>query len=234
MFSFFLSYRLTNCLTIHFGNKGVQVTNAFGPTRAFKLEKGRDYIFSAWIKKMAGNVPLQNGLVMGIDYRICKSAEGVWPIELYPAPTVGADPSQVRTTLPCNSQLKYTQHGDWYYIELAVNAKTDIGDKWSDGYQYAAAWVGVPNGNGSHGDATVYIDDIRFYPKDALVTSTYYNETFGIPLITVDANNNPGRKITYDGFGRPEKWEKLDLSKLTDAAGYATPVIKKEYHLMNE
>ncbi|NLD92134.1 MAG: hypothetical protein GX639_05635 [Fibrobacter sp.] len=67
----------------HFGNKGVKVTNAFGPTRAFKLEKGRDYIYSAWIKKVSGDVPLENGMVIGIDYRKRKSSEGVWPYKLY-------------------------------------------------------------------------------------------------------------------------------------------------------
>ena len=208
----------------HFGTKGVKVTNAFGPSRAFKLEQGKDYIFSAWIKKSAGNVPLNNGSVIGVDYRKCKSAEGVWPIDLYLATESPA--------ISCNSNLNVIQHGDWYYIELPVNASQDISaTDWNAGYQYASAWVGVPHGNGNNGTATVYIDDIRFYPKDALVTSTYYDHIFNQPVISIDANNNPGRRVCYDDFGRPVEWEKLDLSKRTDEAGYATPVSKKEYRL---
>ena len=211
----------------HFGNKGVKVTNAFGPSRAFKLEQGRDYIFSAWIKKVSGDVPLQNGMVIGVDYRKCKSAAGVWPFELYLATE--------SPTISCNSNLDTVQHGDWYYIELSVNASKDIPiTKWNEGYQYASAWVGVPNGNGNNGTATVYIDDIRFYPKSALVTSTYYDKFFGQPIISIDANNNPSKRITYDGFGRPVKWEKLDLSKGTGESGYTTTVMTKEYNFLDD
>ncbi len=211
----------------HFGNKGVKVTNAFGPSRAFKLEQGKDYIFSAWIKKVSGYVPLQNGMVIGVDYRKCKSAAGVWPFELYLATE--------SPTISCNSNLDTVQHGDWYYIELSVNASEDIPiTKWNEGYQYASAWVGVPNGNGNNGTATVYIDDIRFYPKSALVTSTYYDKFLGQPIISIDANNNPSKRITYDGFGRPVKWEKLDLSKGTGESGYTTTVMTKEYNFLDD
>ncbi len=209
----------------HFGNKGVKVTNAFGPTRAFKLEKGRDYIFSAWIKKVSGNVPLENGMVIGIDYRKRKSAEGVWPYELYL--------STESPTIACNSILKKVQYGDWYYIELPVNAKTDIpDDKWNEGYQYGAAWVGVPNGAGQNQNATVYIDDIRFYPKDAHVTTTYYDETLGLPILSVDANNKPGLKVTYDGFGRAVQWDKY--VKGSDGNYTLKTVKTQKYHLHGE
>ncbi|NLD93281.1 MAG: hypothetical protein GX639_11510 [Fibrobacter sp.] len=136
-------------------------------------------------------------------------------------------------TIACNSILKKVQYGDWYYIELPVNAKTDIpDDKWNEGYQYGAAWVGVPNGAGQNQNATVYIDDIRFYPKDAHVTTTYYDETLGLPIMSVDVNNKPGLKVTYDGFGRAVKWDKY--VKGSDGKYTFKTVKTQKYHLYGE
>lgn len=204
----------------HFGQKGVKVINAYGPTRVFKLEKGKEYIFSAWIKKAEGNIAFEKGKVIGVDYR--KRVSDVWPIE------VG------EKVADCSSLLKVVEHGDWSYIELNVLGSNEISDElWNSGCQYARVWVGVPFGSGGQ-SATIYIDDIRFYPKTAAVASTYYNQTFSGPMVTVDANNNPGERVTYDPFGRPELWEKLDLSKSTTEQGYATPKIKRKYFLMKQ
>jgi hypothetical protein len=206
----------------HFGNKGIKVTNAFGPSRVFKLEKDKDYVLSAWVKKQSGNVPLQAGMIMGIDYRKRKSAEGTWPIDVFTATESSA--------LPCYGIVTAKPFGGWYYVEMNVPVKDDIADeKWNEGYQYASVWVGVPHGTGSGQSATVYIDDIRFYPKKSIVTSTYYDENLGLPIISIDANNNPGNRMSYDNYARPWKTYKVNKdSNIPDVL-----LAEKEYYLKN-
>lgn len=211
----------------HFGEKGLKVTNSYGVVRIFKLEKNKDYIFSAWIKPMPGagtspqTVAIERHKVMNVTYRRSQDNGASWPLKVY------LDEGSTRE-LPSGGIFKKIQYGDWYYVELTVPAKKDISDEnWNAGHQYAVAWVGSP-----HGDGTVYIDDIRFYPKNALATSTYYDQKWYQPILSIDVNNNPGRRVSYDEFGRPYIWEKLDLTKATDQQGYKTQVMKKEYHFM--
>ena len=73
-------------------------------------------------------------------------------------------------------------------------------------------------------------DDIRFAPKNAMVTSTYYDAKWRQPILSVDANNNPSQQITYDTWGRPIEWRKIDKSN----PAVTQLVSKKEYHLMGE
>jgi YD repeat-containing protein len=48
----------------------------------------------------------------------------------------------------------------------------------------------------------LYYDDVRAYPTDALMASTVYDETLGLPTSASDANNSIS-KIVYDSYGRP-------------------------------
>ncbi|MFC1476807.1 RHS repeat domain-containing protein [Fibrobacterota bacterium] len=73
---------------------------------------------------------------------------------------------------------------------------------------------GAPNGG------EIYIDDIRFYPEDALVNSYYYDQELGVPVTFVNANNKVHR-YEYDKFGR--------LVKIFNNAGDL--VKKAEYHM---
>ena len=75
-----------------------------------------------------------------------------------------------------------------------------------------------------------YADDIRFAPKNAMVTSTYYDAKWRQPILSVDANNNPSQQITYDTWGRPIEWRKIDKSN----PAVTQLVSKKEYHLMSQ
>ncbi|HEX2956888.1 MAG TPA: Ser-Thr-rich GPI-anchored membrane family protein [Chitinispirillaceae bacterium] len=181
----------------HFGEAGVEVTNAYGPTRAFKLQPQRDYIFSAWIKVVDGNPDIDKNIVMGVDYRRLNGDEG-WPLNLYTTDVVPA--------LPCSGKLKVENGADgWKLITMNVPAKKDISSiKWRAGYNYAAAWVGVPNGDNKGGNATVYIDDVRFYPKDASVKSYYYDKTIGKPIAFVDENDK-AKFYEYEVLGRLQK-----------------------------
>jgi hypothetical protein len=60
------------------------------------------------------------------------------------------------------------------------------------------------------------------------VSSTYYDSKWQQPVLSVDANNNPGQKVVYDDFDRPIEWYKIDKAN----PATKTPVQKKEYHLM--
>jgi hypothetical protein len=64
--------------------------------------------------------------------------------------------------------------------------------------------------SGSFTPGTIYYDDIRAYPSNAFMTTTYYDDILKQPVLSVDASNNASSKVTYDEFGRPVKWEKFD------------------------
>jgi len=55
--------------------------------------------------------------------------------------------------------------------------------------------------DGQYLGGTIYYDDVRAYPADALMTSTVYHPIHQKPTGVCDANNNC-REIRYDGFGR--------------------------------
>jgi hypothetical protein len=206
----------------HFGKKGIKVTNAFGPSRVFKLEKGMDYILSAWIKVQNGTVPLREGMVMGLDYRRASSPDDVWPIEVYPATQ--------QNTLSCSGVATSKTYSNWNYVEMKIPASTDISNaNWDNGFQYASLWVGVPNGSGNGQSATIYIDDIRFYPTNAFVGTIYYDTYSMLPILTVDANNNPGNEVVYDGFGIPIETWRLNKTNMDSPKKLS----QKEYHFMN-
>jgi hypothetical protein len=98
-------------------------------------------------------------------------------------------------------------------------------------------WNGVYTWIGNHTfepAAEFYMDDLRFYPADALVTSTYYHPVFDKPTLTVDANNNPSQLVEYDGLGRPVRWYKIEKTKSAGDEGYKTLLKEKEYHLAGE
>jgi hypothetical protein len=178
----------------HFGESGIIVRNAYGPSRNFKLQPNTDYILSCWMKVASGNVNLVKNTVIGVDYRRHNGTE-VWPLNLYSASMV--------STIGCSGVLNVKDgRNGWKYLELSVPATEDINsDKWSSGYQYARVWIGAPNGNGRGGDATVYIDDIRFYPNNAVVKTYYHNKALSKPIAFVDENNN-AKYYNFEPMGR--------------------------------
>jgi len=126
----------------------------------------------------------------------------------------------------------------WNLYEYTLKA-TDLKNHLDAGHvpsdvKYVRIWIGNdPKSNTSDPKiADVHINDIRFYPSNAIVNTTYYDSDFGLPIVSVDANNKPGIKTTYDGFGRPVLFQKYDLTKKSTESGYLTTVEKKEYHLM--
>jgi len=184
----------------HFGDKGLKVTNAWGPSRNFKLVRGRNYELSAWMRVAEGSnsVPFARHVVMNADYRkrLNTTENEDFPIEV--EPWTADNPG-----LTCSGVVSVTEETDgWKRVVMTIPAKDDISqEQWENGYQYVRVWVGCPSGNGNGADATVYVDDIRFVPSDGLAVTTYYDQEVGLPKAVVDENSNV-RKYSYDGLGR--------------------------------
>jgi len=80
-----------------------------------------------------------------------------------------------------------------------------------------------------------FMDDVRFHPIGAIVTTMYYDETHLLPLMTIDANNNPSNRASYDGFGRMKKLEKItNTTKSVGENGFSKVLQTKEYHLQDD
>jgi hypothetical protein len=166
-----------NSTQSRFGNNSIYVENAFGPTRNFKIYPGKDYILSAWVKVISGK------LTMGGDYRkLAAGATTDFPFSLGShQKDFGNIPIVVQST----------PEAGWQYVELKIPAATDLsGNDW-----YARIFVGTPEGG------MAYINDVRLYPSDALVTSAYFDPTFRRTIARVDANNNAVYFI-LDNMGR--------------------------------
>ena len=178
----------------HFGAKCLKVKHAYGPSRNFRLFKDnsgriRDYVLSAWIK--LNGVPVEKNMVMGADYRKKVYNTAWWPIELVSA--------TVETPIPVSGQLKAVPKADgWYYVELSIPASKDLASvNWDDEWG-VRLWVGAPYGpSGSY----VYVDDIRFYPTDALVATNYYDTYRDNVIAEVDPNGS-AKYYEYDSFDR--------------------------------
>lgn len=174
----------------HYGLKSILVRNAFGPTRNFRIEKGKDYVLSAWVKAKSGNLRLEKAFIMGADYRRERDP-GTWPLTL-----AGAEKSA--------SGKVTTREGSngWKQVVLDIPATSDLTSQdWANGINCVRLFVGVPFGDGQGNGAEVYVDDIRFAPKNALVTSYYYDASVRKPRTFVDENSN-ATKYYYDPYGR--------------------------------
>jgi hypothetical protein len=202
----------------HFGEKSIKVISGYGIDRTFKLEYGRTYILSAWIKGTGITSANAKDLVVGGTYRQAINQPYGWPIQYSSG-----------SSLPCNGSATVVgSEGDWKFVKLVFAGSGDMtADQWNTlQFQYAHVWVGCVSG-------TVWIDDVRFYPTDAKVSSTYYDSKWQQPILSVDANNNPGQKVAYDGFGRPVEWSKISKAK-SRGTGADTLTSRKSYHLMGE
>jgi len=185
--------------TTHFGQRSVHVKNAYGPTRNFRLEQDRNYVFSAWVKKGSGDVKLSG------DYRRRSKSEAdfSWPITNIKTMNKGFASGEIRAN----------GTGEWEMLELTIPAKADLGAEDWENYEYfARVYAGAPEGG------ECWVDDIRFFPTDAQVATTYYDTLWQKPIIDVDPNGNTGRLTGYDNFGKAEKVWKVsanDMAKRT-------------------
>jgi hypothetical protein len=205
---------LTNGTNMHFGEKAIHVIQDYAAGRNNRVYPGKAYTMTAWVKVTNGTIN------MATDFRYAISGhENDWPATQL---TTVSTPAAIFATPVTASQCA----GQWKLMHMEIPAivtsQLDPAKVW-----YARAWVGNAPAAPTF---EAYIDDVRFYPADALISTTYYDSKWQQPLLTVDANNNPGRKIVYDTFGRPIEWHKVDKAIPT-----STQLMnKKEYHLMGE
>jgi len=161
-----------------FGLKCVYVRNAYGPTKNFKVYKGKTYILSAWVK-INYNGSSQDTLKMVAEHRKLAKTKPGWPI--------------VKDSLsaPINYSVKTVLESDhkWQFVEMEIPPFST--DEW-----FVRVWIG-----NDKRPIDCNITDIRFYPKDAMVSTHYYDYKTGVEIAAVDQNNN----ATYsknDQFGR--------------------------------
>jgi hypothetical protein len=201
---------------IHYGQKSVYVKNHYAVGRNNLITPGKAYIMSAWVKVTSGK------LYMASDYRYGTNASE-WPAENVTKNYSMKCDSVSITADACN--------GKWKLLKLLIPAsKTSQLTSSDNTVWYARAWVGNAGDFGNTDGVTAYIDDVRFYPVNAQVSTTYYDTLWQQPILTVGTDNNPGKKVVYDDFGRPVKWYKVDKSNPANN----TIVQQKEYHLMGD
>jgi hypothetical protein len=192
---------------VHFGQKCIHVKNSYGPTKNISIDKNRDYIFSAWVylAGTSGTARLTLELLRASGSKI-----GNWELE--------------------TDDIAGFERNKWNLMELRIDhlkhGEHLISGTTSD---IAKGRIYISSNPGEF-----YVDDIRFYPKTSLVSSTYFDEKWRAPIVSVDANNHLGPYTEYDTYGRPSKTYKLDKTKSNDAAGAKVLRMKKEYHLLGE
>jgi hypothetical protein len=206
----------------HFGQACVKAVDCFGPSRNFKIEKGKDYIASAWVASKS----IEDGAILCCDYR-CGPKNLVFP---YPEISGYKDNNHPERIKAITFTGKYqTNAGAWEHLEILINASEDLkNENWNDNDWFVRLFVGTKDKFNVYG--TAYIDDIRFYPANAQVSTTYYEPIFDQPIVSVDANGKPGARVSYDRFGRPVTWQKYDPSN-----HFILKTVKTQnYHLMGE
>ena len=210
--------KYTNALlvndSVHFGQRSVKFTHRYAVCRDNQIIPGKSYIMSAWVKVNSGLV------LMKTDFRHSTlNDQDVWPLRtLQLADSLGTIADSLNST-DCAGKWKLMK----IEIPVSVTSRMNPSYDW-----YARAWIGEPE----HltGSVCAYVDDVRFYPKNAHVTTTYYDTLYYQPIITIDENNNPGMLVKYDLQGRPEEWYKINKHEPMQK----TLVMKKEYHLFEQ
>jgi YD repeat-containing protein len=187
----------------HYGLKSLHVRNGYSAVKAIKIDRTKDYTFSAWVKANTGT-KIRFGVELHADDG--EGGMGAW-IGAYDFIDQGFSTS------------------DWHYVENTVKA-SDLDQKMASGHSaneiaYYLIWIGRNSEDTFVPD--FYADDIRFYPANALVSSTFYTSPLMLPIKTSDANCF-GHKVDYDGFGR--------VTAEYNAKGQLVKSYK--YHLMSE
>lgn len=178
----------------HYGLKSVYVEDAFGPTRNIRIEKsgaeyGKKYFLSAWVNVSEGELKIV------AEFRNKK--DGVvtvdWPIPGEQLSDIVGTPQEMIIGLT---------NDRWEYKKMVVETEgLDELEEW-----YLRVWIGNPGGVKAH------IDDIRIYPEDAFVNTSYFNQETRNAVSFVGVNNN-ATYIKTDPHGRTIETGKIEQTK---------------------
>ena len=192
----------------HLGEQSVYIdlpvgSQKFGPSRNIRIYPGTDYVMSAWVLVESGQ------LLMDGDYRHLQST------------TI---PHQVSGTMKEFEGKSVSAGPEWQRMELLIPANTDLSaSDWDEHDWCVRVFVGNPNG------VKAYIDDIRFHPASALMSTTYYESTYRLPRLSVGPDGNPGKLAEYDEFGRAVSSSVIDVTKSAQDDDYAQLLAENEY-----
>jgi hypothetical protein len=189
--------------TSHFGQQSLHIKNGEGLMRNFKVRGNAAYVLSLWVNALSGSMPIR------VEYR----TESL-PITYWPVPYTSLD--SITSTITTNQGPTY---GAWKLIKIAV----PVGNGTNN-------WIRITVGFHS-ATFDAYVDDIRFAPANALVTSTYYDQLWHKPIVSVDPNGNPDHLSEYDDLGRISHVYKLNKNLGSKEAGARTLIASKEYHV---
>lgn len=171
----------------HFSENCIHVYKSYGPTtKISKVDPNVGHVFCAWI--------------LPVDF----------PMRLTVEVIKKSDNSKVCTF---DDLAKDLTLGKWQKVKknISANDLKMCGIENGDLY-YFKIWIGNYPTDANQSD--FYVDDIRFYPKDALVKTFFYEMENGYikPTVTIDENENPGHVVFYDEIGRPREWNKIILN----------------------
>lgn len=202
----------------HFGERSLVVNlpaepaTLYGPTCNFRIEPGKDYCLSAWVKVRSGSQPIRmHGAYYTASGQTQKPFTNLTFYRSFSTPAASSSANE------------------WRLVTLRIPASQDLTSQdWNAHLNlYVRIFVGCPAAGGTSG-VQAAIDDIRFYPEGALVETVYYTALRKQPILTVDANNSPSPRTLYDGMGRPFEIRKM-------VADGSTILVKRfNYHLMRE
>jgi len=192
----------------HFGDSKVLLhlpsnTSNFGPSRNIRIYPGRDYVLSAWVWVEIGE------LIIGGDYRHLEST---------------SIPHRVSAKMKGFNGITVKPTGQWERVELHIPASEDLPESdWEDHQWCVRVYIGAPNNTWGR------VDDIRFHPDDALMSTVYYDCEQRKPRLSVGPNGHPSHLVEYDIGGRRTASYKVDPEKQSDDDGYKTIAEKYEY-----
>jgi len=164
----------------HFGNKSVHVSivdgQNGGPAKGLDgVDKTKSYLFSAWV----------NPVTVNAANPICLAVE-IWNEGGY-----------VETVDQASETFTDLTVDLWQHVERSISS-ADLANLDAGEYIRIAVCSRV---GAAAAAADFYVDDIRFYPDDAMITTYYYDQNLKLPITFVDVNHN-ARTYQYDVFGR--------------------------------
>lgn len=197
----------------HFGNNSYYVDRNWGPSKNLNnFDKTRNYRFSAWVYPKDGNK-----IALYVERRIDGLVSG---------PNLGK----------FDFQFSAEQQNKWNLISCTVDKNGFNGMDLTKALPTADYLrIHVSSNMDETNKAQFYVDDIRFTPTDAMVSTTYYDPIWQKPIISVDANDNPSKLTVFDNFGRVSEIWKVDKTRGSSSGEYKKDeLMRKEYHSMGE